>query len=335
MTDHYQRSSRNCFAAHPIDRLSIKRHDAQWLAERLNKSTSRILPMWRSKNLFTEEPIPQPVALTTGEIGDPAELSECVVLLGENERTTYFVMDLPTNGSNPPAELVRYGRFRDLRGVGPLLEPRQSSLLAYARAMTYWHQRHRFCGVCGSPTVCTEGGHVRMCSNQQCRQPHFPRTDPAIIVAVTVGEECLLARQAAWPKGMHSVIAGFVEPGESLEAAVMREVLEETGVQVAQVSYHSSQPWPFPGSIMLGFTAQGTGRKLQPRDNELAAMRWFTREQVIESLQQGTLALPTNISIAYRLIEDWFDAGQPGALERLTRAIGPTAFARPPRKPTD
>lgn len=336
MMDHYLRSSRNCFATHSIERMSVKRHDAQWLAEQLEKPTTRILPMWRSKNLLTAEPIPQPVALTWHELGDPAKLAECPVLLGKCDHTTYFVVDLPANGPNPPAALSHYGRFRDLRGVGTLLEPAQSALLAYARAMAYWHQRHRFCGVCGSPTRCTQGGHVRPCTNDQCGQLHFPRTDPAIIVAVTAGAECLLARQAAWPKGMHSVIAGFVEPGESLEAAVRREVLEETGVPVDKVYYHSSQPWPFPCSIMLGFTARAGNRELRPRDTELEGMRWFSRAQLTAALQQGTVALPTSISIAYRLIEDWFDAGEPGTLKRLIEAVGPAALARPIlRKPAE
>src|SRR5262249_49094954 len=146
--------------------------------------------------------------------------------------------------------------FTDLRRVGPLLERFEGSLLAYARGITYWHQRHRFCGVCGAPTRSRDAGHVRVCLNETCKTQHFPRTDPAVIMLVHDGDRCLLGRQSVWPTGMHSTLAGFVEPGESLEEAVAREVREETAIEVTDVAYHSSQPWPFPSSVMLGFHAR-------------------------------------------------------------------------------
>jgi NAD+ diphosphatase len=152
---------------------------------------------------------------------------------------------------------------------------------------------------------------VQVCTNPRCGQEHFPRTDPAIIVLVTSGERCLLGRKAFWPAGLHSIIAGFVEPGESLEAAVAREVAEETGVSLQAVHYHSSQPWPFPKSLMLGFTAQAASEDIHLNDGELETVRWFSRQEIQEGLQEGSLQLPTAISISHRLIEEWFDAQAP------------------------
>lgn len=200
--------------------------------------------------------------------------------------------------------------------MASLLAPGEGELLAHARALAYWHRRHRFCGDCGHPTEGAQGGHVRVCSNPQCGRQHFPRTDPAVIVLVTAGERCLLGRQPSWLPGRYSTIAGFVEPGESLEAAVVREVGEETGVRVREVRYQSSQPWPFPASLMLGFRAVAEGEDIHLGDEELEDARWFSREELERAMEEGALRLPGRISIAYRLIEDWFDEGSPGRLAR-------------------
>jgi NAD+ diphosphatase len=185
------------------------------------------------------------------------------------------------------------------------LPAEEAGVLAYARAMVHWREKHRFCGRCGSRTVATQGGHVLQCSEAGCATLQFPRIDPAVIVLVTDGERALLGRQADWPAGRYSTIAGFVEPGESLEDAVIREVREETGVEVDVVDYHSSQPWPFPSSLMLGFTAHASRTQIHRADEELEDARWLTREQIAA----GEVALPTTHSISFRLIEDWYDAG--------------------------
>jgi NAD+ diphosphatase len=183
--------------------------------------------------------------------------------------------------------------------------------------MTYWHHRHRFCGVCGSPTDSIEGGFQRLCANPDCGHRHFPRTDPAIIVLVTSGERGLLGRQPSWPKGMYSTIAGFVEPGETLEDAVIREVREETNIELCRVHYHSSQPWPFPSSLMLGFSAQAASSEIRVDEYELENACWFTREELTRKLLANVLRLPSPMSISFRLIEDWFDAGSCGPLRSL------------------
>jgi NAD+ diphosphatase len=199
--------------------------------------------------------------------------------------------------------------LKELRPLAPLLPPDSASLLAYARALTLWRSRHRFCGVCGSPNVPARAGHVMRCSRDGCGNETFPRLDPAIIVLVTSadGERALLGRQAAWPAGRYSTIAGFVEPGESLEDAVAREVEEETGVQVAHVEYESSQPWPFPSSLMLGFRAVARTHEIMLRDGELEDARWFTRADIAA----GNPALPPPGAISARLIDSWFGGVAP------------------------
>jgi len=170
--------------------------------------------------------------------------------------------------------------------------------------VTHWHSRHRFCGVCGAPTVAQTAGHTRLCTNPDCATVHFPRTDPATIMLVTDGDRCLLGRQKVWIPGMYSTLAGFVEPGESLEQAVAREVREESGIEVDAVRYHSSQPWPFPASLMLGFHAVARSRDLVIDPEELEDGRWFTAREVRNFAALG-LSLPRPDSIARRLVESW------------------------------
>jgi NAD+ diphosphatase len=333
--DHYKRSALNFFAAPTIDRSSHRRRDDAWVADRLQDPDTRLVPVWGSKNLFADDAdksTPRPILLAPPDLGDLVHRAESITLLGEADSRAYFAVGLRSDSPDadsgsesvsPPAELAEMGRFRDLRRIGALLDRWEGALLAYARAITYWHHRHRFCGSCGSPTTSASAGHLRVCGNAECGQQHFPRTDPAIIVLVTSGERCLLGRQAVWPPKMYSTIAGFVEPGESLEAAVVREVLEETSVRVEEIMYHSSQPWPFPSSLMLGFTARAADDAIQLNDGELEDARWLSREEMQVALQDETLRLPTNASISYRLIEDWFDAGGAGRLgEHVHRRRG-------------
>lgn len=315
--DHYRSFLRNCFAAHSIDRLHHRRRDDTWIAEKLESPTAGFLSVWQSQNFFSEEEAPQPRILTREELGGLEAKAESVVLLGEENGRAFFALDFPPDDLSVPESLSALGHFQDLRRIGALLDHRGSALSAYARAVTYWHRRNRFCGDCGSPTESAEAGHMRVCTNEKCKQQHFPRTDPAIIVLISSGEHCLLGRQSMWPERMYSVIAGFVEPGESLEAAVAREAEEETGIRVGEVRYHSSQPWPFPCSLMLGFTAHATTRDIRLGDEELEDARWLTRDELKSSIEQGVIKLPTKISIAYRLIEDWYDSGGSGSLKSI------------------
>lgn len=306
--DHYVRSSLNGFSMYSIDRIHLKRKDEKWIREQMEASNSRFIPLWQTKNLFSEEGNPRPVLLSRAHLGDAIELAESVTLLGEDGERVYFAVDLPDREDSPPSHIAGLGKFQDLRRVSAMLGRRDGALLAYARAIAHWHRRNRFCGDCGSPTATALGGHVRVCTNPDCGQQHFPRTDPAIIVLVSSGEYCLLGRQTVWPQHMYSTLAGFVEPGETLESAVVREVMEETGIEVTRANYHSSQPWPFPSSIMLGFMAEAVKAPVRLDDNELEDAGWFSRRDIEKGLRAGTFRLPTPLSIAYRLIEDWFDA---------------------------
>jgi len=295
----------NFYAAQGVvDRAGWRRKDKDWLTQRLSDPESRFVPVWRSQNLVVSlaGAAPQAAFLARHEIAAEGES----VLLGIFEERAYFALDL--SPAEAPLEGLRSElplEFTDLRRVGPLLARHEGSLLAYARGITYWHSRHRFCGICGSPTHSEEGGHVRRCTNPQCNAPHFPRTDPAVIMLVHDGERCLLGRQRIWPAGMHSTLAGFVEPGESLEEAVAREVEEETAVRVDQVSYHSSQPWPFPASIMLGFHARARSTEIRVDHSELEDARWYDRSFLLTHQDDDQFRMPRKDSIARRLIEDW------------------------------
>jgi NAD+ diphosphatase len=191
------------------------------------------------------------------------------------------------------------GERRGLRDLAPVLSQAEGGMVAHAVGLLNWHRRHRFCANCGTPTVAREAGHVRVCP--ACGAQHHPRTDPVVIMLVIDGDRALLGRQAQWPTGRYSALAGFVEPGESLEEAVAREVREEAGVQVADVRYRSSQPWPFPTSLMLGFTARWAGGEAAVRDDELEDVGWFTRAAIVD----GDVLLPPPTAIARRLIDEW------------------------------
>jgi NAD+ diphosphatase len=315
--DHYTRSALNFFAANPLDRMVDKRRNQEWLATQLAAPATRFVPIWRTQNLFVNATSAEARLLTADEL--PESLApDAVTLLGSYQEIVYFAVDVEQDvADTPPDWVMALGAFRDLRMVGMAVIPYIGALLAYARAMIYWERRHRFCGDCGHPTRSTEGGFVRTCTNAACGKQIFPRTDPAIIVLVQSGDRCLLARQASWPAGRYSVIAGFVEPGESLEDAVKREVKEESGIEVSEVYYHSSQPWPFPSSLMVGFMAIAATTEFNLIDNELEEARWLTRAQIVTEISDGTLKLPPGLSISRRLIEHWFDEGDQGKLSEV------------------
>ncbi len=292
------------FYAGGLDRVSHLRKDAAWLAARRGDGTSRYVPTWRGQSLIVDASGEKPEAAYLGPADILAEAEP--VLLGLHLDVAYFTLDLssldePQTALRPPAP----AEFVDLRRVGPLLKRGQASLLAYARGLAYWHSRHVFCGVCGSATRAEEAGHVRRCTNASCNASHFPRTDPAVIMLVHDGERCLLGRQAAWAKGMHSTLAGFVEPGESLEEAVAREVFEETKVTLDEVIYHSSQPWPFPASLMLGFHARAKTTEIEVDHSELEDARWYEKSWIKAHQDDDEFRLPRRDSIARRLLEDW------------------------------
>jgi NAD+ diphosphatase len=294
---------RNPYSSAEIDRASHERENDERMIELASSGAARFVPIDSEKNLVKSGGTPEAVFLH-GMMGRAiANASDTQVFLGYVEGTPYFAVDV--TGKEVPLKDV--GEFVDLRQVGALLFAREGSILAYARGMTYWHRRHRYCGVCGATTKPIRGGHVRMCTNENCKTEHFPRTDPAVIMLVHHGEHCLLGRGRHFPRGMHSTLAGFVEPGESFEDAVAREVYEEVKVRVKNVTYRSSQPWPFPASVMIGFHAEAESMDFTVNESELESARWLTRKELEpDNLpKDGSFFMPRRDSIARRLIEEW------------------------------
>lgn len=299
------------YATGDFDRRADRREDQLWLRARLQDPASKLYPVWRLRHLVAHdvtaraagsEGLPRAMALDTARHGDLVARADTVILLGVEGEVAHFALDL---SGLDEASITALGEFQELRNIGALMPQREGALLAYARGLSYWHQRHRFCGACGAPTEVKAAGHQRQCTNHDCSTVQFPRTDPAVIMRVTCGNRILMARQAMWAPGMHSVLAGFVEPGESLEDAVIREVLEEVGLKVRDVRYFGSQPWPFPASLMLGFTAEADDETLHLQDGEIEAARWMSRLDLLNSPEDENFRLPRNDSISRRLIEDW------------------------------
>ena len=328
--DHLTRSSRNTFASLELDKSTLLRTDEAWVGERLRDSATRYVVVWRSQHLVAIEKV-KPVLLEREAVEEFIGHGGTVILLGTRYGNAIFGLGVFDDDAGLAERFSKHGLFKDLRRLSPLLSAEDAAVLAYSRAMAYWHQHHRFCGVCGAPTNSTDAGHCRVCSDDACAQLHHPRTDPAIIVLVEHENRCLLARQRIWPPTMYSSIAGFVEPGESLEGAVVREVFEETNIKVKEVRYHSSQPWPFPCSIMLGFHAIAGSTEIHLNDDELEDALWLSREELVERVSVGSLQVPPNMSIAYRLVEHWFDAGELGTLAALNEQLQGRATIEPSR----
>lgn len=297
------RSVTNFLAGPYLNRVTRGRLDEQTLRAAVADPATRFVPLWRHRNLVQRSAAGLTAFMWTGARASIALEPSQLILLGEYQSHWCFAVELRDDDA-PPLDSEQQ-EFQDLRAIAGELPADEAGILAYARALVLWRERNRFCGRCGARALPAQAGHIMRCSDPQCSTPHFPRIDPAIIVLVSDGERALLGRQPSWPPRRYSTIAGFVEPGESLEDAVAREVLEETGVTLDTVDYHSSQPWPFPSSLMLGFTARARTTAIQCCDRELEDARWFSRAQIAA----GEIRLPPMHSISFRLIEDWYDAG--------------------------
>jgi len=284
----------NVFAGAYVDRAGDRRKDEDWLKEALDDRDSRFLAVWQDRCLVDAET--SALRLLARADADPWIDADELIFLGLYKNQPAFAV--PIQAEDPPA---LGGHFRDLRSIGTELPADDANLAAHARALVLWHQSQLYCGRCGGAASNHAAGNARRCS--ACGVSLFPRVDPAIIVLVSRADRCLLGRSARFPEGMYSTIAGFVEPGESLEDAVRREVFEETNIHVGNVRYHSSQPWPFPSSLMLGFSADALSDDIELNDAELEDAQWFTRDEI----HGGNPKLPQHLSIARQLIDHWLD----------------------------
>ena len=286
-----------------------------WINSRLHDRNTRIVPVWRNCNLILGHDSPHAVTLSGDHARGLLEIAGEIALLGldgksadDKGASAYFAVDVSNHELPNLTPIMGQAEFIDLRQIGPLIESHEGSLLAHARGLMYWHRHCRYCNDCGAPAMSAESGRIRRCSNSLCGREHYPRTDPAVIMLVTregpEGGACLMGRHPNLPPGIYSTLAGFVDQGESLEQAVVREVFEETAIRVEDVQYCASQPWPFPASLMLGFRARAVSYKIDIGADELEDARWFTKRQV-ENIEALGIRLPRKDSIAYWLIAEW------------------------------
>jgi len=294
-----------------LDRAAAVRKDVDQLEAALRSPETLIVPLHRDLNLVAGERL---ALLPVAQASSLLDLDGELVFLGQLGERACFAFD--ASGLSDPLShpaLTGQGELRDLRAIGASLPQDHAGLAAYARGIVHWHRRQQHCGACGARTAPRHGGHMRVCRNDDCKSEHFPRTDPAIIVLVEHEGRCLLGRQPKWPAGMYSVLAGFVEPGESMEQAVMREVAEEAGVPVGDVRYFRSQPWPFPASLMIGFTARALSPRISLADEELQDARWVSREEIRDCRAHGFF-VPGTFSLSGQLIQAFLE-GAPGGSE--------------------
>ncbi|HET7931352.1 MAG TPA: NAD(+) diphosphatase [Rhodanobacteraceae bacterium] len=287
-----ERTRRNRFTASPLDRCGEHRADPEWLAAQRASSAARFLAFDRDGCA----PVDGTRLCWLAGVAVAAEAA--VNFLGQLEGVPVFALRDPVGH-----EVLPSVTWSNLRRLAMVLERAEAGLAAYARGLANWQDATRHCAYCGALLELIDGGHRARCP--QCQRLHFPRTDAAIIVIVEHDDACLLGRQATWPAGQYSTLAGFVEPGESLADAVRREVREETGIEIIDCDFHSSQPWPFPASLMLGFTARAAAREITLADGELEHARWFSVAEMEAGLRDGSLKLSSPLSISYRLIEHW------------------------------
>jgi NAD+ diphosphatase len=301
----------NTFAGNPLDRASYRRTDEAWIAEQLANPQSLAIAIWNGKPLVetTKDGGVQIAYLAADMARVLSAGPERLLFMGLWKDTPIFALDVEGDGDPADGPLEGLGRFEDLRAIAVTLPGPDAAMIATAKSMFEWRRKHRHCANCGAATNAIEGGWKRVCP--ACKTQHFPRTDPVVIMLATKGERCLLGRQAAWPKGMYSALAGFLEPGESIEEACARELFEEAAVRATSVRYHSTQPWPYPSSLMIGLIAEIETDDAMADNIEIDEVRWFTRADA-GALIRGELTdakAPPGMAIAHQLIKAWAEGG--------------------------
>lgn len=295
------------FAANPLDRGEVQRRDQQWLEAQAENPCSRFLPLWQLNVLLQAESETRLGWLSPKDIA-PLDIGVPPVFLGLRDGMAHFAIDISELGDpRHELDLDDGWRFEESRAAATQISLEETGILAQSRAQIDWHRRHRFCGVCGQQTVQRRGGQTRKCTS--CNAEHFPRTDPVVIMVVSDGDRCLLgqSRGRLARTGRYSALAGFMDQGESIEEAVRREVKEEAGIEVGEVRYHSSQPWPFPSSLMIGCHASALTTDIRQDNEEMVDVRWFSRDDVLAALRGDNpqLHVPAPIAIAHHLIKAW------------------------------
>ncbi|MDX1460522.1 MAG: NAD(+) diphosphatase, partial [Xanthomonadales bacterium] len=279
--------------------------DADWVERALQSGKAHFVPLWRSRSLLQRTPDGTLAVYLRGDDLSLDALAQAPTLLGTDDKRIYFAASITDRQRDRLLQRQPRTEFADLRLASIDMDAKHAGILAYAKALHYWQHRHQFCGVCGSPNRLLSTGHRLECSNEECARATFPRIDPAIIVLVSHGDHCMLGRNRAWPEKRFSTLAGFVEPGESLEDAVAREVWEESGVRLERIRYVSSQPWPFPASAMCGFFAEATDMNSRSSE-ELAELRWFTPDSLRDAVLADDVRLSPPVSIAFQLLAEWY-----------------------------
>ncbi|HEX7339593.1 MAG TPA: NAD(+) diphosphatase [Rhodanobacteraceae bacterium] len=294
----------NPLAGLMLDRAAERRDDSAWLAAHAASPDSRFALLDRDCRQLVDAATGAPRWL------DAAARQRLlpdlpVSLLGVADGHTWFLLHATDSTSLPDVLRGDDRMWQGLRKAAFAMDPFAGGLFAYARGLAQWQDTTRFCTRCGAPLRLVSAGHRAQCTSPDCGQLHFPRTDAAVIVIVEHDGACLLGRQASWAPGRWSTLAGFVEPGETLAAAVRREVWEEAGIKVGECRFHSSQPWPFPASLMLGFMARAQTRDIRLRDGELEDARWFTPQAIVDSIRDGSFVPSSRVSVSWRLLADW------------------------------
>jgi NAD+ diphosphatase len=312
--------SRIRYAGGRLDRVSQLREDDDWVSAAFVSDAAVAVLMCNDRNLVANgehrEDTPHAALVPFSAVRDRLAADRLTwAFLGLDGEVPVFAVDLPAAAVDQIPEIAAAGEFVDLRRVGPVMPAVDASLMSWARALLAWHRRHGFCSVCGTSAESMRAGHVRRCCNPECRAEVFPRTDPVVIMVVERPAtherpaRCLLGRHARLPRGAYSLLAGFVEQGESLEDAVVREVSEETGVKVRDVVYQGSQPWPFPYSMMIGFRARAEGEDIVLDSDELEDAQWFTAAEISTFGEwdddSATFRRPRRDSIARVLLDEW------------------------------
>jgi NAD+ diphosphatase len=296
------------FTGNPLNRASDKRCDAAWLSAQL--AVGRVLPFWQMKPLVLETPAGTRSRVQAAFLPwRESWQGRTVIFLGLDGEEPLFAVDLGKDEPAPDFSLeAGRGEFRDMRAAAFVLAKRDTAIAGQAKALLDWHARHGFCPNCGAATEVTDGGYRRLCG--ACHAEHFPRTDPVVIMLPVNGDACLVGRNQRFQNGLFSAFAGFVEPGETLEEAVKRELLEEVSLKVEGVRYSRSQPWPFPSSLMLGCYARALSRDFAIDGSEIAEARWVTKNEARRWLKEEMLdemRVPAAIAIAHHLIRDWVE----------------------------